>query len=89
MKQQFLDEMYYRILKNYKELNEKPLNKQQRKNVVSNILYHVQSVKDVMDAYRILNNQGLLSNKTYYKYQAMAYDFFEKVCKIYIEVVEL
>lgn len=89
MKQQFLDEMYYWILKDYNELNTKSLNEQQRKNVVSNILHHIQSVKDVMDAYRIFNNQGILSDKTYYKYQAMADDFFKRVCKIYVEVVEL
>ena len=38
MKQQFLDEEYNWVLKDYKELKEKPLNEQQRKNEASNIL---------------------------------------------------
>lgn len=53
MKQQFLDEEYNWVLKDYKELKEKPLNEQQRKNEVSNILNHIQNVKNVIDAYRI------------------------------------
>lgn len=52
MKQQFLDEEYNWVLKDYKELKEKPLNEQQRKNEVSNILNHIQNVKNVIDAYR-------------------------------------
>lgn len=89
MKQQFLDEMYYWILKDYNELNTKPLNEQQRKNVVSNILNHIQNVKNVIDAYRILNEQGLVSDKTYRKYQDMVDDFFKKVYQIHVEVLEL
>lgn len=89
MKQQFLDEEYNWVLKDYKELKEKPLNEQQRKNEVSNILNHIQNVKNVIDAYRILNEQGLVSDKTYRKYQDMVDDFFKRVCKIYVEVVEL
>lgn len=89
MKQQFLDEIYYWILKDYNELNTKSLNEQQRKNVVSNILHHIQSVKDVMDAYRFFNEQGLVSDKAYRKYQDMVDDFFKKVYKIHAEVLEL
>lgn len=89
MKQQFLDEEYNWVLKDYKELKEKPLNKQQRKNEVSNILNHIQNVKNVIDAYRILNEQGLVSDKTYRKYQDMVDDFFKKVYKIHAEVLEL
>lgn len=89
MKQQFLDEEYNWVLKDYKELKEKPLNEQQRKNEVSNILNHIQNVKNVIDAYRILNEQGLVSNKTYRKYQDMVDDFFKKVYKIHAEVLEL
>lgn len=89
MKQQFLDEEYNWVLKDYKELKEKPLNKQQRKNEVSNILNHIQNVTNVIDAYRILNEQGLVSDKTYRKYQDMVDDFFKKVYKIHAEVLEL
>ena len=89
MKQQFLDEMYYWILKDYNELNTKPLNKQQRKNEVSNILNHIQNVKNVIDAYRFFNEQGLVSDKAYRKYQDMVDDFFKKVYKIHAEVLEL
>lgn len=89
MKQQFLDEEYNWVLKDYKELKEKPLNEQQRKNEVSNILNHIQNVKNVIDAYRILNEQGLVSDKTYRKYQDMVDDFFKKVYKIHAEVLEL
>ncbi|WP_459579139.1 hypothetical protein, partial [Enterobacter asburiae] len=77
------------VLKDYKELKEKPLNEQQRKNEVSNILNHIQNVKNVIDAYRILNEQGLVSDKTYRKYQDMVDDFFKKVYKIHAEVLEL
>lgn len=89
MKYQFLDEEYNWVLKDYKELKEKPLNEQQRKNEVSNILNHIQNVKNVIDAYRILNDQGLVSDKTYRKYQDMVDDFFKKVYKIHAEVLEL
>lgn len=89
MKQQFLDEEYNWVLKDYKELKEKPLNEQQRKNEVSNILNHIQNVKNVIDAYRILNEQGLVSDKTYRKYQDMVDDFFKKVYQIHVEVLEL
>lgn len=89
MKYQFLDEEYNWVLKDYKELKEKPLNEQQRKNEVSNILNHIQNVKNVIDAYRILNEQGLVSDKTYRKYQDMVDDFFKKVYKIHAEVLEL
>lgn len=89
MKQQFLDEEYNWVLKDYKELKEKPLNEQQRKNEVRNILNHIQSVKNVIDAYRFLNEQGLVSDKTYRKYQDMVDDFFKKVYKIHAEVLEL
>lgn len=89
MKQQFLDEEYNWVLKDYKELKEKPLDEQQRKNEVSNILNHIQNVKNVIDAYRILNEQGLVSDKTYRKYQDMVDDFFKKVYKIHAEVLEL
>lgn len=89
MKQQFLDEEYNWVLKDYKELKEKPLNEQQRKNEVSNILNHIKNVKNVIDAYRFLNEQGLVSDKTYRKYQDMVDDFFKKVYKIHAEVLEL
>lgn len=89
MKQQFLDEEYNWVLKDYKELKEKPLNEQQRKNEVRNILNHIQNVKNVIDAYRFLNEQGLVSDKTYRKYQDMVDDFFKKVHKIHAEVLEL
>lgn len=89
MKQQFLDEEYNWVLKDYKELKEKPLNEQQRKNEVSNILNHIQNVKNVIDAYRFLNEQGLVSDKTYRKYQDMVDDFFKKVYQIHVEVLEL
>ena len=89
MKQQFLDEEYNWVLKDYKELKEKPLNEQQRKNEVRNILNHIQNVKNVIDAYRILNEQGLVSDKTYRKYQDMVDDFFKKVYQIHVEVLEL
>lgn len=89
MKQQFLDEEYNWVLKDYKELKEKPLDEQQRKNEVSNILNHIQNVKNVIDAYRILNEQGLVSDKTYRKYQDMVDDFFKKVYQIHVEVLEL
>lgn len=89
MSEQFLDEEYNWVLKDYKELKEKPLNEQQRKNEVSNILNHIQNVKNVIDAYRILNEQGLVSDKTYRKYQDMVDDFFKKVYKIHAEVLEL
>ncbi len=89
MKQQFLDEEYNWVLKDYKELKEKPLNEQQRKNEVSNILNHIKNVKNVIDAYRFLNEQGLVSDKTYRKYQDMVNDFFKKVYQIHVEVLEL
>ena len=89
MKQQFLDEEYNWVLKDYKELKEKPLNEQQRKNEVSNILNHIKNVKNVIDAYRFLNEQGLVSDKTYRKYQDMVNDFFKKVYHIHVEVFEL
>lgn len=89
MKQQFLDEEYNWVLKDYKELKEKPLNEQQRKNEASNILNHIQNVKNVIDAYRILNEQGLVSDKAYRKYQDMVDDFFKKVYQIHVEVLEL
>ena len=89
MKQQFLDEEYNWVLKDYKELKEKPLNKQQRKNEVSNILNHIQNVTNVIDAYRFFNEQGLVSDKAYEKYQDMADDFFKKVYQIHVEVLEL
>ena len=89
MKQQFLDEEYNWVLKDYKELKEKPLNEQQRKNEVSNILNRIQNVKNVIDAYRFLNEQGLVSDKTYRKYQDMVDDFFKKVYQIHVEVLEL
>lgn len=89
MKQQFLDEEYNWVLKDYKELKEKPLNEQQRKNEVSNILNHIKNVKNVIDAYRFLNEQGLVSDKTYRKYQDMVDDFFKKVYQIHVEVLEL
>ncbi len=89
MKQQFLDEEYNWVLKDYKELKEKPLNEQQRKNEVSNILNHIQNVKNVIDTYRILNEQGLVSDKAYRKYQDMVDDFFKKVYQIHVEVLEL
>lgn len=89
MKQQFLDEEYNWVLKDYKELKEKPLNEQQRKNEASNILNHIQNVKNVIDAYRIFNEQGLVSDKAYRKYQDMVDDFFKKVYQIHVEVLEL
>lgn len=89
MKQQFLDEEYNWVLKDYKELKEKPLNEQQRKNEVSNILNHIKNVKNVIDAYRFLNKQGLVSDKTYRKYQDMVNDFFKNVYQIHVEVLEL
>ena len=89
MKQQFLDEEYNWVLKDYKELKERPLNEQQRKNEVSNILNHIQNVKNVIDAYRFFNEQGLVSDKIYEKYQAMADNFFKDVYQIHVEVLEL
>lgn len=89
MKQQFLDEEYNWVLKDYKELKERPLNEQQRKNEVSNILNHIQNVKNVIDAYKFFNEQGLVSDKTYEKYQAMADNFFKDVYQIHVEVLEL
>lgn len=89
MEKQFLDEEYNWVLKDYKELKEKSLNKQQCKNEVSNILNHIQNVKNVIDAYRFFNEQGLVSDKAYRKYQDMADDFFKKVYQIHVEVLEL
>ena len=89
MKQQFLDEEYNWVLKDYKELKEKPLNEQQRKNEVRNILNHIQNVKNVIEAYRFFNEQGLVSDKAYKKYQAMADNSFKSVYQIHVEVLEL
>ena len=80
---------YNWVLKDYKELKEKPLNEQQRKNEVRNILNHIQNVKNVIEAYRFFNEQGLVSDKAYKKYQAMADNFFKSVYQIHVEVLEL